>query len=498
MIFKKKNAKATEGADVPVMETEAAEGTSVVAQHTELPAEFLAKRRRAKRKKITKPVVIPTFIAPAAAGAYFYFNAGEEPEMQTIEGTGTYTQAVTRGTIENTIEGSGTLTANATVTDSAQVSGTVSKVYVAVGDTVEEGDTLFTLTSSDVSDAISEASSNVSSAQKTYNSALKTYNAAKKAYAKAKKQAKKSNSSSSSSENSNEMGATSSTSSSTSAVSEAKSTYEQAKEALAQAKEALTQAKSNYSDAASQTSYLTVTASTSGTVSSVGVAAGDEVGSSSASMSAGTGSSSGVTIIDMSKMTVSMSVSEYYIGQVEVGQKATVTVTALGEEVNAKVTEVAMSASSDGGSTAYYSVTLTINKPTSSMLEGMSVTTKLIYESWEDALLVPTAAITENADGTAYVTVVASDESTSQVAVTVLGGNDEETAVEADLSEGDLIQVGYTMTSSSSDDSTDSGFTFDMGGMGDAASMGGGMGGDASSMPSGGGQMGGGSAPGGN
>ncbi len=458
---------------------------------TELPAEFLEKRKKARRRRIIRIIVIVAIIVIIiVALLLIFFGRGRQmPDM--VDGTGTYTQPVTVGTLDLSIEGSGTLDAASTVSDGAKVSGTVKKVFVRVGDTVEKGDKLFTLKSDEVDSAIEEAEANLDSAQSNVDSTRQAYVSARDAYRKAKKQAKKSGKSSSGSSNASggstntsdgfdtprssdsgnpvarlskaQVGTTTSTittvaSTSSESVSQAQSAYQSAKSAWQEAKSARDAAQEAYDEACSQTKNLTVKASASGTVSAVGVSVGMSVGASASSSSVSgltsSASSGTVTISDDSSMMVTMQVSEYDISNVEVGQKATVTVTALEQQVKARVSEVAVTTSESAtasSSNVYYDVTLKIPHPTDDMVEGMSVTTELIYQSFPDALLVPTAAIEEGRGDTSTVTVQGEDGSTRQVGVTVLGGNDEQSAVEGDLAAGDLVQVGYQMSSDSED-----------------------------------------------
>ncbi len=484
-----------------------------------LPEEFLEKRKKQKRNKIIK-VSSTAITAVVIIALVVTLLPKNESTDNAIAETGTYTQEVTKDTLELSVEGSGTLESGATATDSASVSGTVKKVYVSVGDEVEEGDTLYTLESDELEEAVSNASSALSEATSTYNSAVNAYNSAVTAYNKAKKSSSSSSSSSSTkqtssttsksksgsapSESSNSSGSSSngvsssssSSSSSSDTVSQAKQEVTSAKEAVTQAKSALTQAQEDYKDAVESTEDLTVKASMDGTVSSVGVSAGDTVntgsGSGSGSGSADSSSSNGVTIVDNSSMTVTMQVSEYDIENIKKGQKATVTITALEKTVNAKVSEVAVSStssssgSSSSSTSAYYDVVLKISKVASKMRSGMNVTTKIIYKSYEDVLLVPTSAISTDDDGNSTVTIEGNDGQTMQVSITVLGGTDEQSAVTGDLQEGDRVQVTYHVSSSDSNSNSQEG------------GMGGGMpnmGGDSSGGPTGGqgGDMGGGS-----
>ncbi len=424
----------------------------------QLPAQFIAMRRKSKRIKRVKYIAVAVIaVAVCGGGAYAFTHAGAQEEQPTAQ---TYTQTVETGTLNLSVEGSGTLAAASTTNANASVSGTVKKVYVKQGDSVKKGDTLFTLTSDTLSDAVESASSSASKAYSSYSSSLSDLSSAKaklakakKAYAAAKKKAKKNSSKSSTASNNGagDVQQSSASSDQSSAVQSAQEAVTQAEQNVTQAKSSAEQAKSSYEDAAEAyddaveaLDDLTVKAASSGTVTAVSITKGDAVSESS--------DTAAVTISNLSKMSIAISVSEYEIGNIKTGQKATVSVTALDKDLDASVTSVSSSASdSQEGSTAYYSVSLEIAKPSSDMLEGMSATAKVVYQSYEDALLVPASAVSTQGD-TSSVTVQDSDGSTRQVEVEVLGSDDETSAVSSSsLAQGDQVVVSYQVDTSGSD-----------------------------------------------
>lgn len=458
----------------------------------QLPTQFLAMRRKQKRiKRVKYAVAAVVVVAAVGAGGYVLTHGSSQDDEQPT--TQTYTQAVEKGTLSLSVEGSGTLAASSTTNANASVSGTVKKVYVTQGDTVKKGDVLFTLSSDTLSDAVDTASTSKSKAYSSYSSSLSDLSSAKsklakakKAYAAAKKKAKKAQKKSAKSSGAggeaeqNGSGSGSSSSDSTSALQTAQEAMTQAQQSVTQAKSAVEQAKESYDeavdsydDAVEALDDLTVKASSAGTVTAVNVTKGDTVSDSS--------DTAAVTISDLNKMSLSLSVSEYDIGNIKTGQKATVTVTALSKDVKATVTSVSSSASeSQDGSTAYYSVTLEIKKPSSNMLEGMSATAKVVYQSYEDALLVPASAVSTQGDSSS-VTVQGNDGSTRQVQVELLGSDDETAAVSSDsLAEGDQVVVSYQVDTGDSNSNSGSGSAAGIMGMASSGGDAGQGGGDAS------------------
>ena len=189
-------------------------------------------------------------------------------------------------------------------------------------------------------------------------------------------------------------------------------------------------------------------------------------------------------------MDVTVSVDESDILALEVGQEATVTVDSLDDEsFSGSVTEISTEGTSSGGVTTYSAV---VSIPRSeSMLSGMSADVTIVIEGVEDALLIPIDAL-HKTRSTAYVYTSYNEETDTlgdMVEVTVGITNSTYAEITEGLSEGDTIYY------EPSDD--EDGFDFSsfggMGGMGDmgGSSFGGGRssgsdrGGSQGSMPSG-------------
>ncbi len=232
-----------------------------------------------------------------------------------------------------------------------------------------------------------------------------------------------------------------------------------------------------------------VLAPMSGTVSTIG----EESSSTSTNQMAygsisGTGTNTAaqeqtlLSICPGTKMTVSISVDETDILSLAVGQTATVSVDALNDEtVTGTVTKINTTATSSGGVTVY-TVTVTFNK-TERMLSGMSASVAIVIEGVENALLIPSDALTQTSS-TSYV-YTSYDAETGElggmVEVTTGLNNGSYVEITGGLSENDTVYYF---------EEQDQGFSF--GGTGGRP---GGMGGDfgGGGMPDFGGNM-----PGGN
>ena len=144
-----------------------------------------------------------------------------------------------------------------------------------------------------------------------------------------------------------------------------------------------------------QLSELTVTAPIGGVVTAVNVAPAEEVGPST----------TGVSIESSNQFQAQVSIAESSVGQVAVGDPATVTVSALpGQSFPGQVAIIAPVASGGSGVSAY-PVTIDLTK-SAGLLSGMSATAVLTTRQVASTLRVPTAAVHTGAGGSATVSVM--------------------------------------------------------------------------------------------
>lgn len=439
--------------------------------------------------------------------------------------------------LTSSISATGTLESANSKTVSASVSNVkIKKVLVSEGDTVKKGQSLVTFDESELQTTLSDAKESLSDtitqnasqlksakrklsdAKETYTtqkkklqkevaSAKKTYEAAKKAVSQAKNEQEKTKANQT--------------------LQQAKSAYEQAvsqqtssnkqnKESIENAKESVTttensnkkslkEAQKSVDDATEALENCAITAPISGTITAVGVEAGDTY--SGGDM---------FEISDCSKFQVSTTVSEYDIANVKKGQKVVILTDATDDtEIQGEITYVALttgsslssssSSSSGNGATAQssagggsssssssssgYEVTIKVKDSNDKLRVGMTAKCSIILKEAKDVYAVPYDAIHTNNSGDSVIYV---QDGTSKKEVTVTKGmeSDYYVAVSGDgLSEGlnVIIPSDSTSSSSSKDSSDSSGLSGMLGGGGGQG--GGNMGGGA---PSGGGPGGGG------
>jgi multidrug efflux pump subunit AcrA (membrane-fusion protein) len=177
-------------------------------------------------------------------------------------------------------------------------------------------------------------------------------------------------------------------------------------------------------------------------------ATGRSTGGASSSSSSGSGSSTSsssafAVLSDLSSMQLVVALSESEIGNVKVGQIATVTVEALeGRKLAAHVSEVATLSTSSSGVVSY-DVTFQLDQMEAGLKPGMSATAEVVVKQAE-GVNVPTTAISADS-----VTVVRGGKDVRQRVVTGLAGNTS-TIVLSGLKAGETVVLPAATSTSSS------------------------------------------------
>ena len=171
----------------------------------------------------------------------------------------------------------------------------------------------------------------------------------------------------------------------------------------------------------------TLKASFDGEVNKISVQVGDEV-SSNANL---------IQIVDFENMQVSMRVDEYSISDLQVGQNCRITVTALDQTFESKISHINR-ISSGGGNTAYYTVTAEL-KVTSDVLPGMAATVTIPQEEAIDTIVLNKSALSFARDNSAYVLMYDDQQILQQVPVTIGLDNDNYVEITSGLKVGDVV-----------------------------------------------------------
>lgn len=239
----------------------------------------------------------------------------------------------------------------------------------------------------------------------------------------------------------------------------------------------LKNAKASLESAQDRLDDYMVTSPITGTVVEKTVKAGDNVG---------TGSNSNNTlciIYDLTYLEMTLNIDELDIDNVEVGQTVNITSDAkAGQTYTGVVTKVSVVGNTSGGTTTY-PVTVRIDE-TDGLRPGMNVDAEIVLSSADDVLAIPSLAVnrgdtvlvTSDSPSAANALEQEAPEGYAYVQVTTGVSDDSYIEITSGLQEGDT--VAYLRTASSGSDMM-------MGGM-PGGDMGGGMPGGGGGMPSGG------------
>ena len=367
-------------------------------------AKLKAKRAERRRKKLIRrgiAVGVVVAIALIAIIATLVINAQPAGTNEPV------TDMVTEGTFTTTVEAKGQLKPISASVVSPSVDGTVEKINVQAGQSVNEGDVLMTIKNDALDSAVSEAQRAVAAAQEDLNNAKVALAAAQAA------------------PTTDSDGSTgpSDANANANAVSTAQRNLASAQAALEQA--------------TAKAAERTVKAPSSGSIVELNAKVGATV---TGGMIMGESDTSGgkqcMQIADLSKMKVTVQVGEKDIAKIAVGQSANVTYPAFPDIVSqGTVTAIASVANSDSGSGSGGSVTfnvdILIEAPDSRLKPGMTAEVSVVTEKLDDVVMVPTMALMTE-DGEHYYVNLATDsegKKTRRVKVTVVTQNDNEAVV---------------------------------------------------------------------
>lgn len=153
------------------------------------------------------------------------------------------------------------------------------------------------------------------------------------------------------------------------------------------------------------------------------------------------------TLTDYETAEITLTVDELDIARLNIGQAVTVTLDALpGQSFDGEITEIDPNGENSGGSTKY-SVTVTLPR-TEDMLTGMNAAVRVQLAENEGLLLIPLAAVQEDADGIYVCTGYDknSNEATAPVEITTGLSDGENVEVLSGLTEGDTVYYRYADT----------------------------------------------------
>jgi len=483
-----------------------------------------------KRKKI---VIIVVIIILVAAGLFAYLKLHKKTAAVTYQ-----TSQATKGTLISTVSGSGNIVVSLSANVSPSISGTVANLKVSVGDQVKKGQTLFTITNADLDVTVSkayttllqarqkltQANSDLTTAKQDYNDLKKSavtqaqlvYDQANQNLLQAKYQleqdenmlekyedentenagthsvveinvmkqkivvdkttisAKESDVISSKSDLAKAKAGTSTN------ITAAKAKVDAAEINVQAAKNDAQSAELDYNNQKETAGQRTVTAPIAGTVTTINVADGDTLGSSSSGNASGSNSSSSsgstaIVIQDLTSLKATIQINEVDIASLKVDQKASMTFDAISDlTLTGKVEKVDTTGTVSQGVVSY-SATIGFDSLDSKVKPEMSVNATITTAVKQDALIVPSSAV--KTSGTNHYVQILQNGSPVQQTVEIGASNDTQTEITSGLTEGtsvvtQTITAGQTSTSTNTNSSRNTG-----GGFGGGAEIIGGPGG---------------------
>jgi len=368
-------------------------------------------RRRRWTKKGTVAVVAVVVVAGGGIGLWLGTRSSSPAAAATTE-----TEAVTTGTISESVSATGTIEPADQANLDFGTSGTVDAVDVTVGQKVTAGQTLATLDTTTLTASVGVAQATVSSDE----SKLATDEA--------------------------DGASSAQIAADNAAVASAQTQLNSANQALADA--TLTSTITGTVAAVNLTVGQQVSGSAGSSSTSAGpataggsgAAAGGFGGSavSAGSASSTTSSTAQIEVVSTSSYIVNAAVDDTEVGEIADGDQATITLSGSTTPVYGTVGSIGLLATSTSG-VASFPVVIDVTGDPPGLYGGISATVTIIYKELQDVVVVPTAAI-HYSGSTATVDVVDGSKTVSQT-VTVGSTAGAESQITSGLKVGQKISI---------------------------------------------------------
>lgn len=388
--------------DAQAADQSASGDAPVPGSDEEAYAALKARRAERRRRKLIHRGIAAGIIIVLVAGG-FAVNAALS-QQPTDTRAGVVTDMASRGTFVDQVSAKGTLEPLSSTVIAPAIDGQIESVNVAAGQSVAAGDVLMTIKNDELTAAVDEAARNLKQAKANLASAR----------SQAATAAQLSNGAPDGAAGASDGGA---------------------KDAVAAAQAAVESAQAALDQANAKAALRTVTAPAAGSIVTMNAQVGANLAEQSA---ASAGSGPLMQIADLSKMKVTVQVSEEDIAKIAADQAATVRFPAFPDlELAGKVTGIASIATTgtgdvamsyDGsGSSPTFAVDILIDAPDPRLKPGMTAEVTLITKQLDDVIMVPTTAL-QSDDGTSYYVNVQTDAETGEIErrdVTVVAQNDD-------------------------------------------------------------------------
>jgi RND family efflux transporter MFP subunit len=339
------------------------------------------------------------------------------------------TAQVEKGTLVSTIAASGNIISSNITNITTQASGTVKKVYVNDGDKVYKGQKLAEVELDPAgADNLAQAYSSLLSAQVGLNSANNAYRSALASANSVLDQL--------------QGHATDETFAQIDQRTRAEVSRDNAWDGIKVARARLAAASLDY-----QISSPVITAPVAGTVRSVTIAEGMNLGATE-NASGGRTSQRVATIATEGNPLATFDVSEIDVSKIKPGQKVTITIDSITDSTfTGKVVSVDRVGTTSNNVTTYPAI-VQFDTSSDKILPNMAATANIIIETKTDVLMVPSTAL-QNQNGQYSAKVLRNGQEVS-LPVEVGISSDTQTEILSGLSEGDTVITGTTTDLSTS------------------------------------------------
>lgn len=362
-----------------------------------------------KVSQLKSPKAILIVAAIAFAG-YYYWNSNSKSSQQVVQYKTTVAE---KSSLTTFVSASGNVVVDQLATVDPTITGTVSELAVNVGDSVRKGDRLFTIINNDLTVSNDKSSASLQQAQNSVDSAKLQVKQAKNDYDDARD-----NDQSTSDQR---------------RILKDKITI--AQNGVLAAEKSYTATLADYRNQLFDGSKRIVTAPIDGTVSAINVKNGDDLSRLSNSSSS---NSAPIIIGDLKTLKAKVSVNEVDIPNVKIGQKVTMTFSAIDElSTTGKVEKMdALGTLSSGVVT--YDVTIGFDSIDSRIKPQMSVSAKIITDVKQDIIVVPNGALkTEN--NKTYLEVLNGKQQPEKRTIEIGIANNTETEIVNGINVGDNV-----------------------------------------------------------
>ncbi len=431
-------------------------------------------KKKKKKHHLVRNLIILAVVAAAGFGSWRYYSSKQTSDSSTAAAV-VRTYTVTKQSLATTVVANGTIASQSTTNVTCSQNYNVESINVAVGDSVEEGDIIAVLDTSELEKQIARAvESDNESLETMAKNVQNALDAKEYAWSQQPQLSDYSDDQNQTAQEKYDAAYAEWAHNFASVNGNYYDLLDEYNDALENGVE-----DTNLEDLRESLSECTIKATASGTITQMNLTVGSAPSGTAA------------VISDLNNLQVSVYVDEYDILNVKAGMTAVVT----SDVVSGKEFAATVKSTSPVSSGSGYEVVVTINDPTSELLIGMDAQVTITLSSEDDVYLVPIDAVGTDDSGNSVVYMQQSDGTFSPVTVTTGDQNDYYIVISGDnVTEGMVIRASANESDATvnetsdeeTDDSSENSFNFGMGGGND---MGGGQApsGGGGGAPSGGG-----------